>query len=175
MAIVTAAAKVSAHVAAFGRVKPSKFEDSGPIQSIKFVSSDGTTEHWATFPAEQAQAFKMQQQVNLIPTQRRGRDTWDIEPLEPANYQPPQQPLGFQVAPQPQSYQPQPVQAPGPQQPAGVNKKEIAAFITGQADLMGFCRSQAARVLPEGDPPEVQQAAAAALFISASRKFNLER
>ena len=71
------------------------------------------------------------------------------------------------------SYQ-QPVQQPAPGQ-SPEQKREIASFITGQADLLGFCRKEAARVLPDNDLPEVLQAAAATLFIAASRKFNLER
>jgi hypothetical protein len=185
MAIVTAQSKIQAECSAFGRVKESTFNPGQQIQSIKFVSLDGTKEHWATFPVEQAKAFNMGQPCNLIPTQRRGKDTFDIEPLDlPAAPQmpapQPQRPLGFRAAPEQSYAAPVPYQQPAQvpvQQPAGQSpeqKRAIASFITGQADLLGFCRKEAARVLPDNDPPEVLQAAAATLFISASRKFRLE-
>lgn len=187
MAIVTASAKVSAHVAAFGRVKPSKFEDSGPIQSIKFVSMDGTKEHWATYKAEQAKQFTMQQPVNLIPAQRNGRETYDIEilepiaqPKQPTGYQPvTSKPLGFHVAPVAPRYQPQTAPAPAPQPmqqlEQGPDKAAIAAWITGQSKLYSYCYSQAAAALPDGVPDAAVQGGASTLYISTCRKFGLER
>jgi hypothetical protein len=184
MAIITAQSKVPAQIGAFGRAKESTFNPGQMIQSIKAISNDGRVEHWFTLPAEQAKAFNMGQPLNLIPVERKGKPTYDIEPLDlPAAPQmpnpQPQRPLGFCASPE-QSYaapvsfqQPAPMQqqqsAPGP------DKAAIAAWITGQAKLYSYCYSQAAAALPDGVPPEAVQGCASTLFISASRKFNLER
>ena len=79
MAIVSASSKIQAECSAFGRVKESAYTPGQQIQSIKFVSTDShaTTSHWATVPVEQAQQFKMGDRVNLLPTTRKGKSTFD--------------------------------------------------------------------------------------------------
>jgi hypothetical protein len=177
MAIVTAQSKIPAQIGAFGRAKESTFNPGQMIQSIKAISNDGVTVHWFTLPAEQAKQFEMGQPLNLIPVERKGKPTYDIEPLGlPPAPQIPARPMGFQASPAPTTYaapvsyqQPAPLPAPGP------DKVAIAEWITGQSRLYAYCYSQAAAALPDGVPPEAVQGCASTLFISASRKFNLER
>ena len=187
MAIVTPQSKVPAQIGGFGRAKESTFNPGQMIQSIKAISSDGRIEHWFTLPAEQAKQFEMGQPLNLIPVERKGRSTYDIEPLDlPAapqmpHHQPPPQPtrpLGFRASPEPSyaapvSYQ-QPAQPPGPVAQAGPDKAAIAEWITGQSKLYAYCYSQALAALPDGVPDAAVQGGASTLYISTCRKFRLE-
>jgi hypothetical protein len=176
MAIVTPQSKIPAQIGAFGRAKESTFNPGQMIQSLKAISSDGRVEHWFTLPAEQAKQFEMGQPLNLIPVERKGRSTYDIERLDlPPAPQMPARPMGFQASPAPTTYaapvsfqQPAPLPAPGP------DKAAIAAWVTGQARLLEFCRTQAHAASPDLGPGELQ-AAAATLYISTCRKFGLER
>lgn len=176
MALVTATVKHPAEVSAFGRVKESKFNPGQSIQSIKFVSLDGTVEHWATFPSEVTRDFKMFDRFFLVPTSRGGRDTFDVEVMPNTN----NQPAANNVPPsQPErivSASPAPTAAP---EFAGLDieqKRVIAAWVSGQADLYAFCFLQARRVLSTYEPtPEQVQGCASSLFITTTRKFNLER
>jgi hypothetical protein len=177
MAIVNQQSKVSAHVAAFSRIKQSQYGD-GQYQSVKFVSMDGKVEHWAAFSPEEAKQFSRDQYVNLVPTERRGKPTWDIEPLEAPTEPQPSRPLGFRAAPEPSYAAPvsfqQPAQQPGPVAQAGPDKAAIAQWITGQAKLYAFCQSQAIAALPDGVSEAAIQGAASTLYISTCRKFRLE-
>ncbi|NJL83569.1 MAG: hypothetical protein HC890_12590 [Chloroflexaceae bacterium] len=174
MALVVATVKHPAEVSAFGRVKESKFNPGQSIQSIKFVSLDGTIEHWATFPSEVTREFKMFDRFLLVPISRGGKDTFDVEVMpnnQPAaNNAPSSQPERIASA------SPAPTAAP---EFAGIDieqKRVIAAWVSGQADLYAFCFLQARRVLSTYEPtPEQVQGCASSLFISTMRKFNLER
>ena len=80
--IRTAADKIAATVAAFGKVKESQFND-GVFQSVLFESEqlpDGKL--WRSMTPEQAQQFTRGEQVYLVPTTNtKGKPSFDIELL----------------------------------------------------------------------------------------------
>ena len=161
MAIVSATAKRPAEISAFGKAKESQFTPGQRVQSVKFVTLDGLTEHWATFPAEQAKQFEMGQRCHLIPVQRKNRPTFDIE-------------LDTETPVQPQIQTQTPPDNTRHLDPD--QKRAIAAWVSGQADLYAYCYTEARRALsPHEVGPDQIQGAASSLFISATRKFNLER
>jgi hypothetical protein len=165
MALVSATAKRPAEISAFGKAKESQFTPGQRVQSIKFVTLDGTTEHWATFPAEQAKQFEMGQRCYLVPVQRSNKATFDIELDTTTPVQPQIQHQPKTEAPPDNTRHLEPDQ-----------KRAIAAWVSGQADLYAYCYTEARRALsPHEVGPDQIQGAASSLFISATRKFNLER
>lgn len=165
MPILSAANKVPAVVGVVGQLKEGEFGQYHPVLFERQDKTQGSEDAkvWKSMkPADAAQLSKGQQ-VYLIPTQRQGRDTWDIELVGgPA---------------------PAPAQSPS----AGLDdekKKAIAQHVKDMARLYAYCFRQAREVLAplpcpnpddEEDPPtpEQIQACASSLFIAASRKFNL--
>ena len=117
----------------------------------------------------EADRFSRGQQVYLLPTtNKKGNPSWDIELLSEA----------APAAPA-ESVTPPPTAAPSPspqQQGTGeLSKKQkqaIAAYVTGQADLLAYCWQAAEAKLP-GKSEESHRCMASTLFISAQRKFSL--
>lgn len=80
--IRTAADKITATVAGFGKIKESQFND-GVFQSVLFEGEglpDGKL--WRSMTPEQAQGFTRGEQVYLVPTtNKHGKPSYDIELL----------------------------------------------------------------------------------------------
>jgi hypothetical protein len=83
--IRTAADKIQATVAGFGKLKESQFNDS-VYQSVLFESPalpDGKV--WRSMTPDQAQGFTRGQSVFLVPTtNKKGQASYDIELIAPA-------------------------------------------------------------------------------------------
>jgi hypothetical protein len=165
--IRTAADKITATVAGFGKVKPSQFNDSN-FQSVLFEGEglpDGKL--WRSMDPDQAQQFTRGQTVYLVPTTNtKGKPSYDIELIAPAT--------APATAPQATA------QAPSQSKPASLDamapeeKAQIASYITSVSALYAYCYQQAAHHLsPHGAPEPAIQAAASTTFIQAARKFSL--
>lgn len=159
MAILTAAQKIAAVVEVIGHERDGEF---GPYRPVLFIRSDrpkGTEESkvWKSLKPDDALQFRKGQEVNLIPTERKGKATWDIELLE----SPPAVPPAPPAVPPATGLDP-------------ATKRAIAADITELANLYAFCLGEAKRSLAPHDPtPEMVQGCTAALFIDVTRKYKL--
>jgi hypothetical protein len=147
--IRTAADKVPATVAGFGKLKDGNY---GPYQSVLFEGPglpDGKL--WRSMPPEQAQQFNRGQRVYLVPTTSKGKPSWDIELIGDA---------------------PAPQVAPVPPAAAGSQAQAIGEYVDRLAALYAACYRRAAATL-DGAPDAAIQAAASSVFIATQRKFNL--
>ncbi|PSN13958.1 hypothetical protein C7293_13780 [filamentous cyanobacterium CCT1] len=156
MAIIrTASDRILATVAGFTRVKTNEF---GEYQSVLFEAAqlpEGKV--WRSMEPEQAKQFRRGQRVHLVPTtNKKGRDSWDIELLSDAPATAPSAP----VAGQP------------PADAMAAAKRAIAADVATMADLYGFCYAEAKRVLePQGATNEGIQGCAFRLWHHAKDRL----
>jgi hypothetical protein len=165
--IRTAADKIQATVAGFGKVKPSQFNDTN-FQSVLFESPalpEGKV--WRAMTPDQAQGFTRGQSVFFVPTtNKKGQASYDIE-LLPTATAPTTAPTATPQAPS--QGKPATLDTMAPE-----DKQAIASYITSVSALYAFCYQQAAHHLsPHGAPEPAIQAAASTTFIQASRKFSL--
>jgi hypothetical protein len=165
--IRTAADKITATVAGFGKLKPSQFSDTN-FQSVLFESPalpEGKV--WRAMTPDQAQGFTRGQSVFLVPTtNKKGQASYDIE-LLPTATAPTTAPTATPQAPS--QGKPATLDTMAPE-----DKQAIASYITSVSALYAFCYQQAAHHLsPHGAPEPAIQAAASTTFIQASRKFSL--
>ena len=120
---------------------------------------------WRSFSPQQAQQFEKGMAVNLIPTTRKNRQTWDIELIaEPT--------ITATVAP---SIAPPPVTpAQNPKTMIGKHPKStVASYVDAMGDLYVHCYLTAIAKLPDGVSDAQVQGMASSLFIAAQRKFGL--
>lgn len=160
MAIVQAASKIEAHVEHITTLKQGQW---GEYRSVLFLRSDRDGDEakvWRSFKPHEVNQFHKGQAVNLIPTHRDGRQTWDIELVDT--------PQHSDISSPPKHTQPQ------PDKPVLTDEQKvaIAAYVDQMADLYVYCFSTANTKL-DGAAEETVRAAASSLFISAQRKFHL--
>jgi hypothetical protein len=145
--IRTAADKVPATVAGFGKLKDGQY---GPYQSVLFEGDrlpEGKV--WRSMEPEQAKQFVRGQAVYLVPTtNKQGKPSFDIELMEGG------------AAPAPVAT------------PAAPQAQAIGEYLDKMAALYAACYRRAATNL-DGAPDAAIQAAASTVFISAQRKFSL--
>jgi hypothetical protein len=142
-------------------VTAEKDGDYGPYRSVLFKRCDLEGEAakvWRSMKPEEAEVFSKGQTVYLVPTERKGKQTWDVE-LFPAAATPP--PL-----PAPQS-------APEHQPLSPTQKKAIAAYIGEQADLYAYCLEVAFSKIGPSTDGETVRCMATALYESTQRRFNI--
>lgn len=157
MVIRTAAQKTLATVE---YITATKDGDYGPYRSVLFKRSDlqgDAAKVWRSLKPHEAEQFTKGQQVHLIPTERKGKQTWDIELLSPTAAK----------SSAPPATSPAASTTLAPEQ-----KKAIAAYVEGQADLLAFCWQVAREKLPNKSE-ESHRCAASSLYIAAARKFDL--
>ena len=163
--IRTAADKVPATVAGFGKLKDGQY---GPYQSVLFEGDrlpEGKV--WRSMEPEQAKQFVRGQAVYLVPTtNKQGKPSWDIELM--GDTTPQTQP----VAVAPIAPRPAPAAAPAAGDLTPEQKRAIAAYITARAPLLTYCYQQASAAIPDGSEVAIATGAAA-LFEQACRKFSL--
>ena len=175
--------RIEATISRFGKIQQSNYPPYARVQSVLFTWQNGpsTQEVWKTFPAVEAQLLKVGQPAFL--SSRTGRNNqviWEVEFMGgTAAASPP--PAAPQTAPAPAQFtNPSPAQFPGQpvshQAPSPQPNQDIAHWIQNQAQLYAHCFGSAAQALTAYEvSEETIRAAASTLFISASRKFNLER
>ena len=165
------AQRLPARVVRFGKIKPSQYPPYEPVQSVLFTcqTDQGERELWKTFPAREAQLLTVDQQVNVYNRSGIGdRPIWEVEFT--TTHKPVQTP---QVIPRNLGGSPQ---APAPSPAALSANAEVAMWVETQAELYAQCFDAAKRTLAAREvSEETVRAAASTLFISASRKFKLER
>lgn len=167
MSTITAQ-RLPAKITRFGKVKPSQYPPYEPIQSVLFTCQTdlGEKEHWITYSAVEARLLKVGQPASLYNRAGMGdRPLWTAE---------------FDTTPKPvQTPQVIPSNLGSAQAPAPVElsaNAEITMWIENQAELYATCFDAARRTLFAREVSEESvRAAASTLFISATRKFNLER
>lgn len=149
MVIRAASARIQATVKAFGQIKEG---DYGPYQSVLFERGDRSGEEakvWKSMKPEDAKQFQKGQQVILVPTERKGKPTWDIElmddPMEPA--------------------------APT-ERLSDEQKRAIAKHIDKLGPIYGYCWKVAEQQMGERAENVVSQCAAA-LFAATVQRFDL--
>ena len=148
MAIRTAAAKVQATVEFITGVKSGEY---GEYRSVLFRRSDldgDGAKVWRSFQPHEVEIFCKGQTVFLVPTERKGKPTWDVEIPDEA----PPAPITGHLSPE--------------------QKRAIASYVDGMGDLLKYCRDTAIAKLGDCDE-ETIRCSTASLFNAASRKFNL--
>ncbi len=163
------AQRLAARITRFGKIKPSQYPPYEPVQSVLFTcqTDQGEQEHWKTYPALEARLLKVGQPASLYNRAGLGdRPIWEVE------FQTTQEPVKTpQVVPSNLGGL-APTSAPA----AISANAEIAMWVETQAELYATCFDAARRTLAAREvSEETVRAAASTLFISASRKFNLER
>ena len=137
MAVVQAAQKVGAYVEAIGKPRQSK-HNAGQYQPVLFHRNDCVGEAqkvWKSMSLQDASQFQKGMFVNLIPAQRDGRDTWDIEiPVVPSDPRP-QQPVPTATAPTVAPV----ATAPTMQSITPAQKRQWASDIDNSAKLFRRC------------------------------------
>ncbi|MEO0644885.1 MAG: hypothetical protein AAFZ17_01815 [Cyanobacteria bacterium J06650_10] len=174
MALVQAA-PIMAVVAHIMDEKTGKY---GSYQSVLFESSrlqDGKL-WWALKPNE-AKQLRIGQAVELTPTTTsRGKDSWNIRPLDTQQVQ---QTQPRQSQPAAQAHQPAPQPAaqslpPGQAQITENRRQQIEAFVFSMANLHAVCYQAAEQAyVGMNVPDEVIRAATSSVFIAAERRFRL--
>ena len=155
--------RIEATISRFGKIQQSQYPPYAQVQSVLFVwtHQGQAQEIWKTYPAAEAQQLKAGQRVFL--SSRTGRNNqlvWEVE-LE-----------GQPVAPPAINSAQRPVPLPAAHQP----NADVVLWVEQQADLYAQCFDAAWRTLAAREvSEETVRAAASTLFISASRKFHLER
>jgi hypothetical protein len=160
--IRTAADKIQATVAGFGKLKESQFNESS-YQSVLFESPalpDGKL--WRAMTPDQAQGFTRGQQVYLVPTtNKQGKPSYDIELIAPATA-----PTATPQAPS---------QAPSHQAPANAREAYLET-LERVGNRYAACMAKAKQVwltqYSEDDLialPELLHTTATTLFIEANR------
>lgn len=143
-------------------VSGEKQNDYGPYKSVLFLRSDADGDRakvWRSFPPAQADSFQLNEAVILIPIEKNGKPSWEIQ-----RHQGPQPAAGSAAAPAPRTQAPRELDA--------AQKQAIAAYISQQAAIFGYCLSEAREVLPDLSE-ESHRAIAATLYIAAQRRFGL--
>lgn len=178
----TSAQRIQAVISRFGKIQQSSYPPYARVQSVLFTWQNGPSaqEVWKTFPAEEAQLFKVGQPAFL--SSRTGRNNqviWEVEFIGgTAAASPP--PAATQTAPAPAQFtSPLPAQFPSQpvshQAPVAHPNQDISTWVETQAELYAHCFGSAAQALTAYEvSEETVRAAASTLFISASRKFKLE-
>jgi hypothetical protein len=162
----TSTQRIQARISRFGKIQQSIYPPYARVQSVLFTWQEGSIaqEVWKTFPVEEAQLFKVGQPAFL--SSRTGRNNqviWEVE-------------FAGGVAPMPQRFVPTPATEAPSDYPAVPLQQEISIWVQTQAELYTQCFDAAWRTLAAREvSEETVRAAASTLFISASRKFNLER
>ena len=161
--------RIEATISHFGKIQQSNYPPYARVQSVLFTWQNGpsTQEVWKTYPAEEAQLLKVGQRAFLSSrTGRNNQVVWEVEIVGPRT---------AQAQPQVQAYRnfeqnlAQPAATPA-------QNSEISLWVQTQAELYAQCFDAARRTLAAREvSEETVRAAASTLFISASRKFNLER
>lgn len=155
MAVLTAPQQVPATVGYIGNGKPSKFGD-GHYYSVCFEAPSLPEKTiWKNLQREEIEQLRKGMQVTLQPTNRNGKDTYDV-----ILNAPPAEPIA-----NPKPGKPEPTIAKE-------QKFEIAQYISDMGDLYAFCYAQALEKLPDA-PEAAKQAMASSLFIASQRRFNL--
>ena len=154
--------RIEATINRFGKIQQSQYPPYAQVQSVLFVwnHQGQAQEIWKTYPAAEAQLLKVGQRAFL--DRRTGRNNqlvWEVElegqPAAPA-INPAQRPAPLPAAPQPNA--------------------EVVLWVGQQAELYAQCFDAAWRTLAAREvSEETVRAAASTLFISASRKFHLDR
>ena len=168
MAIVSAASKIKAHVEYICEPKPSQYEQGSFYVSVLFMRCDRAGEDgkvWRSFSVQEASQFERGMAVNLIPTIRKNRQTWDIELIaEPT--------ITASVAPS--TAPPSMTQVQNPKTMIGKHPKAtVANYVDSMGDLYVHCYSTAIAKLPDEVSDTQVQGMASSLFIAAQRKFGL--
>ena len=168
MAIVSAASKIKAHVEYICEPKPSQYEQGSFYVSVLFMRCDRAGDDakvWRSFSPHEAAQFEKGMAVNLIPTTRKNRQTWDIELIaEPT--------ITATVAPSTAPPSVTPVQ--NPKTMIGSHPKAtVANYVDSMGDLYVHCYLTAIAKLPDGVSDAQVQGMASSLFIAAQRKFGL--
>ena len=165
-------------MAVVAHIMDEKHGNYGPYQSVLFESSrlqDGKL-WWALKPNE-AKQLRIGQAVELTPTTTsRGKDSWNIRPLDTQQVQPAQQQPSQPAA---QPHQPVPQSAvqslpPHPAQVTETRRQQIESFIFSMANLHAVCYQAAEQAYAgKSAPDEVIRAATSSVFIAAERRFRL--
>ena len=168
MSTTVSAQRLPAQITRFGKVKPSQYPPYEAIQSVLFTcqTDQGEKEHWITYSAVEARLLKVGQPASLYNRAGMGE-----RPLWEAEFNTTQKPVQTpQVVPGNLGS----AQAPAPAVLSA--NAEIAMWVETQAELYATCFDAARRTLTAREVSEESvRAAASTLFISATRKFNLER
>lgn len=157
MAIVEAAQKIPATVGAISKLQSNEY---GDYRSVLFEGAglEGG-KLWRKMPPEQADRFQRGDQVNLIPTSKKGKPGWDIERLNGA----------APTAP------PQSQAVPPTADVAQVSQAQaIAEYMDKMAGLYAAAYRRAAAAM-DGAPDDAIQVAASSVFIATKDKFMLTR
>lgn len=144
-----------------------KSNDYGPYKSVLFLRSDMEGDRakvWRSFPPEQADSFQVNEAVLLIPTEKNGKPSWEIQRQQGPQPAPSQPAAGGLAAPAPRTQAPRELDA--------AQKRAIASYISQQAAIFGYCLSEARETLPDLSE-ESYRAIAATLYIAAQRRFGL--
>ncbi|MEO1522531.1 MAG: hypothetical protein AAFU78_17370 [Cyanobacteria bacterium J06633_2] len=152
MAIVTAGSKIKATVEHITEEKTGQY---GAYKSVLFKRSDlqgDEAKVWRAMKPEEVEQLSKGQQVYLIPTERKGKSTWDIEIRGGA-------PSASPVTTNQTGLTPE-------------QKKAIATYVTEQSKLFGFCLQQARTEMPDLSE-ESHRAIATTLFITVQKKFGV--
>ena len=170
MAIVQAAQKIGAYTKFITDVKQGQY---GEYRSVLFLRNDKPfgkeQEVWRSMKPYEAEQFTKGQFVHLIPTQRDGRDTWDIEiPAVPSDPRP-QQPV--QMMPTATAPTVAPVAtAPTVQSITPAQKRQWATDIDNSAKLFRRCYESAVTHCGDlVDNPSELRAIATTLFEQSFR------
>ena len=165
--------RIQAVISRFGKIKQSQYSPYARVQSVLFTWQNGTStqEIWKTYPAVEAKLLKVGQPAFL--SSRTGPNNQVIWEVEFADTSTPQSQAQTQAD---RSFGRGLTQHPAPLPVAPPPNQEIARWVETQAELYAQCFDAARRTLAAREvSEETVRAAASTLFISASRKFNLER
>ncbi len=164
MAIRAASDRILAHVEFITTAKEGEF---GVYKSILFLRTDLEGEAakvWKSIAVDQADRFVKGQPVFLVPAQRKGKDTWDIELIDDS--------AALPAVPSAKAILPTVKPQSEAQSLSTEQKRAIAQYLDSRADLLQYCFQITNQKLAALDPHS-QRAAAIELYRSATQKFNL--
>ena len=168
--------RIEAVISRFGKIQQSNYPPYARVQSVLFIWQNGssTQEVWKTYPAEEAILLTVGQPVFLSSrTGRNNQVVWEVEFAALATSQPHQPPAQVQTY---RTFKDCLTQSSVTPPAASLQNQDISTWVQTQAELYAQCFDAAKRTLAAREvSEETVRAAASTLFISASRKFHLDR
>ena len=165
-------------MAVVAHIMDEKHGDYGPYQSVLFESTRlQGGKLWRALKPNEAKQLRKGQAVELTPvTTSRGKDSWNIRPLDTHQVQPAQQQQPRLAARSHQPVQRSADQSPPPAQSqiTESRRQQIESFIFSMANLHAVCYQAAEQAYAgKSASDEVVRAATSSVFIAAERRFHL--
>lgn len=168
--MATVVAPLTCLIEVIGKPRPSKHQEGSfyyPTLFLDVTKQGDEAKIWKNLSGDEVSQIQKGDRVQLVPAGKdaKGNDKHNIVLLSSAPSAPTTAPATAPAAPP----------APAQQGMTNEQKRQVAAFVSDMSDLYAFCLTTAQSKIGESSDPETVRCMASSLFISASKKFQLDR